>query len=364
MRGQIVDDVRCRDDRSQGYALYVPSTYTPSRPWSLLMAFHPGARGRILVERYRAAAERFGYVVAGSNTSRNGPWERSRAAVQCMSRDLGRDFAIDAGRVYLTGHSGGARLAMQVALGPGHAIAGVIASSAGLPDARPRTTLPFAVVATAGSEDFNYLEMHRLDRVLTSPHRLLGFEGGHEPPPAAVATEAIEWLEVTAAATGRAERDESMLAAIWDAWLTRARAAATALERWERLRAAADAFRTLRDVTSVDQEAATIGGDPATREAQARARADLELEQRWLDEALTIEDGLRRPEQRTANLRWLDERLSDWSATAHEAGDSERRRRARRLLGAIAAGGRERVKDKAYWALLDRVAPRPRDGRQ
>jgi len=127
-KGRIVDDVRCEADASQSYALYVPSSYTPEKAWSLLLAFHPRARGRVMVEKYLAPAERYGYIVAGSNTSRNGPWEASGAAVRCMSRDLGRRFAIDAQRLYLTGHSGGARLAMQVALGPANPIAGVIAS--------------------------------------------------------------------------------------------------------------------------------------------------------------------------------------------------------------------------------------------
>ena len=88
-RGQVVDDVKCAANPSQSYALYLPSTYTPARRWSLLVGFHPGARGRAIVEKYRAAAERFGYIVAGSNNSRNGPWETSMAAIQAMSVDLG-----------------------------------------------------------------------------------------------------------------------------------------------------------------------------------------------------------------------------------------------------------------------------------
>ena len=93
-----------------------------------------------------------------------------------MSSDLGRRFSIDAERVYLTGMSGGARVAMQVALGS-NTIAGVIASSAGFPDSQPRRSVPFAVYGTAGTDDFNYVEMRMLDRALTSPHRLAIFLG-------------------------------------------------------------------------------------------------------------------------------------------------------------------------------------------
>ena len=46
--GAIVDDVKCLAEPSQSYALYVPSRYSPDRKWSLLIAFHPGARGRAM----------------------------------------------------------------------------------------------------------------------------------------------------------------------------------------------------------------------------------------------------------------------------------------------------------------------------
>src|SRR6185503_18066165 len=123
---------------------YLPTTYSPERPGSVLMGFHPGARGRAIVETYQAAAEQYGYMVAGSNNSRNGSWEVSIAAVRAMSGDLARRFSIDASRVYLTGHSGGARVALEVARTSG-VIAGVIASSAGFADSRPRASVPFAV---------------------------------------------------------------------------------------------------------------------------------------------------------------------------------------------------------------------------
>src|SRR4029077_14806433 len=120
-------------------------------------------------------------------------------------------LAIDPQRFYLTGLSGGARVALTVALAKGNNIAGVIASSAGYPDSQPRVKVPFPLFATAGTEDFNYLEMRMLDRKLTSPHRLAVFEGGHQLPPAPVALEAIEWMELQAMKSGRRGRDEALI---------------------------------------------------------------------------------------------------------------------------------------------------------
>ena len=192
------------------FAAYLPSTYSPDRAWNLLIGFHPGARGRAIVETYRAAAEQYGYIVAGSNTSRNGPWAISMASVSAMSADLGQRFSIDVNRLYLTGLSGGARVALQVAL-TNKSIAGVIASSAGYPDNKPRTSVSFAVFSTAGSDDFNYVEMRQLDRKLTSPHRLAIFTGGHTLPPDTVAIDAIEWMELQAMKSGRRAKDVALI---------------------------------------------------------------------------------------------------------------------------------------------------------
>src|SRR5258706_9811004 len=87
-RGRIIDDMKCAADPSQGYALYLPSNYSPERSWSLILAFDPRARGRSPVERFQAAAENYGYLVAGSNNTRNGSWEVSMAAIEAMSADV------------------------------------------------------------------------------------------------------------------------------------------------------------------------------------------------------------------------------------------------------------------------------------
>src|SRR5436305_59277 len=94
-RGTILDDVKCTADSSQGYALYIPSNYSADRAWSLILAFDPRARGRAAVERFQAAAETYGYIVAGSNNSRNGSWETSMASIRAMPADLGERFRID-----------------------------------------------------------------------------------------------------------------------------------------------------------------------------------------------------------------------------------------------------------------------------
>ena len=213
-RGQIIDSVQCAADPTQSYSLYLPAAYTPERAWPLLMGFHPGARGRAIVEKYRDAAERYGYIVAASNNSRNGPWEVSGRAVTAMAQDLGTRFSTDPKRLYATGHSGGARVALQLALR--NPIAGVIASSAGFPDRLPHSKLSFVLFGTAGETDFNYIEMKMLDNSVRSPHRVVIFDGGHTLPPDDLAMEAIEWLELQAIRSGIRQKDDALVSVALD----------------------------------------------------------------------------------------------------------------------------------------------------
>ena len=248
-RGTIVDPVQCAGDPAQTYALYLPSTYSPERTWSLLLAFHPAARGRLMAEKYRAAAEQYGYIVAASNNARNGPHAISAAAAQAMGTDVSRRFAIDPQRIYLTGMSGGARVALGMALAnPG--IAGVVASSAGYPDSQPRDKVAFAIFGTAGTEDFNHLEMRLLDRKLTSPHFLAVFEGGHTLPPDDIALDALEWMELQAMQSGRRRRDDALVGRILEKRRSGIAASSSVTDTVYLLRALVSDFKGLADVSA------------------------------------------------------------------------------------------------------------------
>jgi len=351
-RGQIVDDVKCLDDASQGYALYLPSTYAPDKAWPLLLGFHPGARGRAIVEKYRAAAEQYGYIVAASNNSRNGPWEVSQRAVVAMARDLGQRFSTDQKRLYATGHSGGARVAMQLALT--NPIAGVIASSAGYPDSKPRSRVPFVIFGTAGDTDFNYIEMKMLEQPLKSPHRIVIFEGGHTLPPDDVAMEAIEWLELQAMRSGARPKDATLLSRLWERRLSAITAASESTKKVVLLQQLVEDFKDLRDVKAEADEAAHLLKDPATRKALAHQRDADAAEIRTLDAFATEEAGLRDADRRSESLRELRRLLDDCRKKATSPTDSPERDSARRLLRVITMGAAERVSDADYLALLQK----------
>jgi predicted esterase len=348
--GKISDDVKCAAEPGQSYALYVPSNYSPDRPWPVILAFDPAARGRVPVERYQAAAELYGYIVAGSNQSRNGAWSVTQAAVQAMARDVAERFAVDDRRVYTAGMSGGARVAMTIALSS-QRIAGVIASSAGFPDSKPRKSAPFPIFGTAGTEDFNYSEMRQMDRALTSPHRLRIFPGGHTWLSAELATEAVEWLEVQAVRSGRAPKDQAKI----DRIFAKRTAAAQGSDKdaYLALDAIVADFEGLEDVSGYAAQAAAVGRDKRVKDALKKDREEEEREGRQMSEIMAAEGRLANPADRGDALQELRDRWKRLNEAANGSNDTADRRIARRISRALMASASERARDPEYRKLLE-----------
>jgi len=346
--GRIIDSVECALDGTQHYALYLPSSYTPSRQWSVILAFDPGGRGRVPVERYQAAAEKYGYIVAGSLNSRNGPWEVSLQAAKAMTEDVKARFSIDPKRVYTAGMSGGARVAMKIAL-DSKQVAGVFASSAGFPDqfiARP----PFAVFGSAGTDDFNHMEMYQLDRRMTSPHRVLYFEGGHTWLPAEMAMQAVEWMELQAMKSGLRPRDAALL----DRWFaTRAERIDALPDNAETLHALIDLvadFEGFKEVGKFADRASRLLKQQNIKEALGEEFKNEERELRVQAELFELRDRWSNGE----SFAKLKERVTALLAQSKAAHDSADRRIARRVLANFAASPRG-IRDPQYQELLDAI---------
>ena len=335
--GTVIQDVRCVADPSQGYALYIPSTYTPSRTWPVILAFDPGARGRTPVERYQAAAEQYGFIVAGSNNSRNGPMDASARAVAAMAADVGQRFAVDPKRVYAAGMSGGARVAFATAISS-RGIAGVIASSAGYHDGKMRRTLPFPVFATAGTEDFNHLEMRMLDRELTTPHRLVIFEGGHTWLSSELATQAVEFMIVQAMKTKIAVRDDAVLDRIFTKWLATAEATSDRKNQYLALQGIARDFDGLRDVSAIAKRVDALGRERDVRDALKRDRDEDTREEQLLTAVKTTEMQLASEETRGVALMELRRQWKNVADAARRPEESPERRMMRRVLAALGSG--------------------------
>jgi predicted esterase len=312
--GEIVPRVACAADPAFTYALYLPSAYATDRRWPLLFLYDPRRRGAVAAERFRDAAERYGWILASSNdTASDDPTAKNDAAVLAMWADVPRRLSVDPRRIYASGFSGGARLAALFAQRMPGAIAGVIACGGGFADSSPPANgMPFAFFGTVGNLDFNYGEMRRLDRALGklgAVHRLAVFEGPHSWCPAPVCAEGIEWLELAAMKEGRRPKDASLVERLFRERLERAAAAEAGgrlTEAYRRAAEAAEDFRGLADTKDAEGRAERLVRLPAVRtelaEEEKRDEAEERLvERRWQDLKTALESDPPPPVKAIAN---------------------------------------------------------------
>jgi dienelactone hydrolase len=280
--GVLVAHETCVAKPEQSYALYLPSHYTPGQRWPIVYAFDPAARGNVPVELMKDAAERHGYIVVGSNNSRNGSWKGEAEAAQAMLEDTHARLSIDDGRVYFAGFSGGARVASQIAQRCKCA-AGVLLNGAGFsPVAPPSRDVTFAVFAVVGSFDFNYPEVAQLDEKLEEtgfPHVLRHFDGPHQWAPASLMEEGLAWFRLVAMKQSREPRDDGFVAA----QTAEAAARAHALEQsgnpyaaWREYLQAAATFDGLTDTTALRLAAASLAPQKSVRDGAKREKQEFQ----------------------------------------------------------------------------------------
>ena len=199
--GKVISRVTCLQDTTFSYALFLPQSYDPAKRYPLVIAFDAHGAGKLAVDLFSAQAALHGYIVAGSNNSKNGiAWDITDAQYDVMRRDILQRLSIDTSRIYTAGFSGGSRVAASVAIFNG-GISGVIGCSAGFPQIDRPLTTRFSYLGVVGNADFNFSEMKALDKALAAAgfvHHLLVFEGIHAWPPSSLIPSIFTWLELDA----------------------------------------------------------------------------------------------------------------------------------------------------------------------
>jgi dienelactone hydrolase len=281
--GTVHSSVTTAADPSHSYALYLPAAYSPVKRWPLLLVFDPFARGEVSVKLFHEAAEKYGFIVVGSNNSRN--FEDPSAAIRVLWADLRERYAIDPRRIYTAGLSGGARVASSVALACKNCIAGVIACGAGLPQG---AAIPGPDVADwfllAGTTDFNYPEqLHLKDsfdaRKVVS--RFLVYDGPHGWMPKDFAERALAWLQLRAMVKGLAPIDKEFIGQQFESRVSEAQSAQKTqdvLAATRAYREIAQDFSSYRDVKPQLALAKSLAESEEFRKAKKSEKAALDLQ--------------------------------------------------------------------------------------
>ncbi|MGC4071692.1 MAG: hypothetical protein QM760_04115 [Nibricoccus sp.] len=321
--GRVIEKIPCKADATQSYALYLPSNYATARTWPVLYCFDPRARGARAIECFRVGAEKFGYLVVGLNNSRNGPWEENKSAIEAVLRDTHARLAVNRARLYTAGLSGGARVAVRLAMAG--LAPGAIVCSGGFPTEDTPAKMNFIFFGTTGVDDCNYDEMRRIDDDLDKQgaiHRVAIFAGGHEWLPQTLGTQAIEWLEIQGMRTGLRQRDAAIIDSAFQSRL--AALPGTAPEKWLETKSLAADFKGLCDTSALEKSAAELGASRELaewRKLERKAEKTTALQVNQLVEAAAegFADGMRRS-------------VDTWRKQATESEDSLKRRVSRRTI--------------------------------
>ncbi|HXZ27228.1 MAG TPA: hypothetical protein VEG08_04415 [Terriglobales bacterium] len=361
--GVVHPSVAVLADSSNSYALYLPSAYSPARRWPLLLVFDPFARGEVAVKLFQEAAEQHGFLVVGSNDVRN--FQDPAAAVQLLWKDVNERYAIDPRRFYVAGLSGGARVASSIALTCKTCVAGVIANGAGL---LPGAAVPGPEVAdwflVAGTTDFNYPELLRLDEALVARHaavRFVVYDGPHNWMPKEVAGRALAWLRLRAMARGAAPVDKEFLnqqfeERLAEAQATQKRGELVAALRTER-EIVAD-FRGFRDVKEVEAAAQSLAASEEFRKAQKNEQALLDLQDEVANRLVSLVGGIAQGADEPATLlAQLRAAVGDAEREKKKGSDPARAQAIERALASAfsyaAEGGQQAMLKKDYLPARD-----------
>jgi predicted esterase len=213
-KGKIIPKITCQKDFTISYALYLPKRYTTARKFPVIIAFDPHGSGILPLEKYKDLADKYGYILMGSNDSKNGlDMNTSGVIIDALFSETSGRYSIDSTRIYVMGFSGGARIASLIGLYQG-GVAGIIGCGAGLLATNQPVRFKPDYISIAGNADFNMNELINLDKQLDEAkftHASILFNGKHEWPPVGVMENAFIWTEFCSMRKGFIQKDDSMI---------------------------------------------------------------------------------------------------------------------------------------------------------
>ena len=196
--GEIVDSIQITNTPGESFALYLPKSFDAKTASPVLFVFDSAARGRVGITPFVESSEKYGIILICSNNSKNGPYEKNFSVANNLFNHVLKNYTVDSGQMFLSGFSGGSRLAAAIA-SLSNQFRGVIACGAGfspMPSHTP-STQDFLYAAICGIEDMNYLEIVNNDQYLERlhfKHTVISFDGGHQWPPMEQIAHAFDWM--------------------------------------------------------------------------------------------------------------------------------------------------------------------------
>lgn len=205
------------NDSLVNYSFYLPSGYNGKNALPIVFFIDPKGNGTQPISFYKDLSDKYGYILVGSNTIKNGlPASYTTVLFEALLKEVRGRFLIDEKRMFTSGFSGGAKLAILFAQQYPEII-GVAACGASLPllsDHQPT----YYYAGIVGEKDFNYLESNQTFSVFDQKgydYTSVVFNGGHEWPPMASFEFALTGFEIFCMKTDRISKNDPWLHKLW-----------------------------------------------------------------------------------------------------------------------------------------------------
>lgn len=329
--GKVIDNTSTLEDQNITYSVYLPKAYTGDTAYPAILCFDPQGSGNLPVAMYKDLAEQYGYIIVGSDNSKNGlDGNSAMGVITSMVKEVKKRFSVDTTRLYTMGFSGGARIAVMAAFNPG-GIRSVTGSGAGFPNTGSAFPYHFDYLGMAGTSDFNMHEMIMLDKYLDQAqnhHGLILFEGKHGWPPVDVMEKSFIWNDFCAMRNKRTGKDTRKISSFrteQDSLINRLKEEGDVLTLRRELRNAISFLDQLEDVEGYRKELSDLENSAAYGKAMDAFR---KMQERELAEQQKIQQNFFRKD-----TAWWNQQLSAWDQTISQGKDNDQVLMTRRLQG-------------------------------
>jgi len=143
----------CKLDSKNTYEVYIPERNNIVEKLPLLVIIDAHGSGKFALDKFKQGANQYRAVIIASNLIKNG-FEGYEGVIQTLIEDVRQKYPIGE-IVFMTGFSGGARMALGYALA--HQLNGLILCGA-LANADQIRAIRCPVISISGMDDFNFIE--------------------------------------------------------------------------------------------------------------------------------------------------------------------------------------------------------------
>ena len=143
----------CKLDSKNSYEVFIPERKTDAGKLPMLIIIDAHGSGKFALNKFKLSANHYPAILVASNLVKNG-YINYEGAIKTLIDDVRQKYQVSE-TVFMTGFSGGARMALGYALT--HRLNGLILCGA-LANAKQINALQCQVISISGMDDFNFME--------------------------------------------------------------------------------------------------------------------------------------------------------------------------------------------------------------